>query len=231
MHRPRQLVLDFDHRPALSAENFLVADSNRDAAAWLDLWPRWPAPALVLHGPAGSGKTHLVHVFLARTQGRLVAAADLGEGDPAELCAGAAAVVVDDADRIAGGPCEEPLLHLYNRAAESRRHLLLTGREAPLRWPIGLADLRSRLLAAPSVAIGAPDDGLIRALLVKQFADRRLAADETVITYLVARMERSFAAARDLVERIDREAAESKRRVGIALVRRVLEEDREPPGG
>jgi DnaA regulatory inactivator Hda len=229
MRRPRQLVLDFDHRPALSADNFLVADNNRDAVAWLDLWPRWPAPALVLHGPAGSGKTHLVHVFLARTGGRLLGAAELGDGDPAELCAGVPALVVDDADRSRGDGGEEPLLHLYNRAAESGRQLLLTAREAPLRWPIRLADLRSRLLAAPSVAIGAPDDGLIGAVLVKQLNDRHLAADEAVIAYLLTRMERSFAAARRLVERIDAEAAESKRRITIALVRRALEEDRGPP--
>ena len=42
---------------------------NEAAVAWLDRWPHWPAPALVLWGPAGSGKTHLAQVF-ARALGR-----------------------------------------------------------------------------------------------------------------------------------------------------------------
>ncbi|MCH7943639.1 MAG: DNA replication protein, partial [Proteobacteria bacterium] len=33
-----QLALDFGHRTALGAEDFLVTPSNRDAVLWLDPW-------------------------------------------------------------------------------------------------------------------------------------------------------------------------------------------------
>ena len=41
-----QFTFSFEHRPALSGEDFLVSGCNRDAVAWLDRWPDWPAPAL-----------------------------------------------------------------------------------------------------------------------------------------------------------------------------------------
>ncbi|MEM8951362.1 MAG: DNA replication protein, partial [Pseudomonadota bacterium] len=60
-----QLPLAFDHRTARGIEDFMPAESNRDALAWLERWPDWPAPALVLHGPSGAGKTHLAQIWAA----------------------------------------------------------------------------------------------------------------------------------------------------------------------
>ena len=64
-----------------------------------------------------------------------------------------------------------------------------------------MADLASRLRALPVVALTAPDDALLRAVLVKLFADRQLAVDESLVTFLTTRIERSFAAARAAVAR------------------------------
>ena len=46
----RQMPLAFDHRPALSGEDFLVAPGNAEAVAWIDRWPDWPMPALIAIG-------------------------------------------------------------------------------------------------------------------------------------------------------------------------------------
>ena len=48
---------------AMGREDFLVSPSNADAVAWIDRWPDWPGPALVIVGPPGSGKTHLGQVW------------------------------------------------------------------------------------------------------------------------------------------------------------------------
>ncbi|MHA1113356.1 MAG: hypothetical protein ACTSRY_02480 [Alphaproteobacteria bacterium] len=116
----------------------------------------------------------------------------------------------------------ETLFHLYNLLAEAGGHLLLTARAAPSRWRIPLPDLASRLGAAPAVAIEAPDDALLAAVLVKLFADRQLAVDRRVIDYLPPRMERGFAAARDLVARIDRAALAAGAPPSLALARAAL---------
>lgn len=213
-----QLVLDLGHRPALGEADFLVAPSNEAAVAWLDRWPAWPAPALSIVGPPGCGKTHLARVFAARSGARVIAAETLAAEPPPDLLGSAPAAIVDDADRAPA----EPLLHLHNLAAERGRHLLVTARTPPARWGAVLPDLRSRLAAAPTVAVAAPDDALLGALLVKLFADRQLVVGEEVVLFLLRQMERSFEAARLLVGALDAAGLAEGRRITVPLARAVL---------
>jgi chromosomal replication initiation ATPase DnaA len=212
-----QLPLDLGHRPALGRADFLVAPSNAEAVAWLDRWPLWPAPALALYGPKGSGKTHLAHVFAARAGARFIDPAALATERVPTLLGEARAAIVDDAAAAA-----EPLLHLYNVLAEQQGHLLLVAREPPAHWAIALPDLRSRLLACPAVALSPPDEALIGALLVKLFADRQLAVGDDVVTYLTLRLERSFDAVLQAVATLDQAALAERRRITVPLARRVL---------
>lgn len=213
-----QLAFDLGHRPAQGREDFLVAPCNAQAVAWIDRWPSWPGPALALTGPAGCGKSHLAQVWRARSGAILLAGPSLA-GESETLLAGAAHAVVEDADAAE----ETTLLHLYNHLAPRGGTLLLTAPLAPARWPTRLADLSSRLKAAPVAAIGAPDDALIGAVLVKLFADRQLVPAPDVIVFLCARMERSFAAARSLVAALDSASLAGRRPVTVQLARAVLE--------
>ena len=217
-----QLPLDLGHHPALSEGDFLVAPCNAEAHAWLQLWPQWPGPASVVFGPAQCGKTHLAHLFAARSAAVTIAAAVLTVADPPRLLEQARVVVVEDCDR--GELDEAALFHLINLTKECGGYLLLTGREAPPRWRLALADLRSRVNAMPALAIGAPDDSVLAAVLVKLFADRQVRITEEVVTYLLGRMERSFAAAAGLVEQLDRAALAGRRAVTVPLARSVLEQ-------
>jgi len=224
-----QLALEFALRPAMGADDFLVADSNREAVVWLDRWPDWPAPALTLYGAAGRGKTHLAHVWRARVAGaggevRFLSEGDLAAALPPDLLRGARACIVEAVDRHAAGvpAAEKALFHLYNHLAEIGGHVLLTAATPPARWPLTLADLGSRLKAAPAVALAAPDDALIAAVLVKLFADRQLRVGAEVVDYIVLRMERSLAAARVLVAALDRAALADRRNITVPLVREVL---------
>ena len=218
----RQLPLALGHRPALSAEDFLVAAPNREAVAWIDRWPDWPTPALVIHGPPGCGKTHLARVFMALSGAAAVSAETLGSCEPPTLPEGQPAAVVEDIEDLIGAGLEEPLLHLYNGLQASRRHLLVTAGRAPAHMAVALADLGSRLRAALAVGIGAPDDAVIAAVMVKLFADRQLRIGDEVIAYLLARMERSFDAARRLVAALDEASLAEHRRITVPLVRQVL---------
>ena len=214
----RQLVLDLGHRPALGEADFLVAPCNQAAIQWLDRWPDWPAPALTLYGPAGCGKTHLARVYAARSRAPIIEAARLATDAVPALLEAAQACVVDDADQASA----EPLLHLFNLVAERQGAMLLTAREPPARWPGLLPDLRSRLAAAPAVAVAELDDALLAALLVKLFADRQLAVSQEVVLFLVRQMERSFEAARRLVADLDAAGLRDHRGITIPLARAVL---------
>ncbi len=216
-----QLPLGLPRATAFERADFLVCDSNRAALDWVERWPDWPSPALLLHGPEGGGKTHLAHIWRGRAAAALVAGEALAEASlPRLLEEGRCRIAVDDAERAA----EEALLHLHNGCLEAGGSLLLTARAAPRSWPIALADLRSRLRALPAVEIGPPDDALLGAVLVKHFADRQLRVAPEVIAYLVARIERSLAAAAAVAARLDAASLREGRPITVPLARRLLKE-------
>lgn len=203
----QQLPFDLGVRAAYAREDFWVSPCNAEAVAWLDRYPEWPVPALVLHGPAGSGKTHLAHVFQERLGGR--------------------ALVWDAVDETLAAAtsyqAEQDIFHAWTRYADSGAPLLLLARQAPSAWNIRLADLRSRIQATPVAQLKAPDDQLMSVVLTKMASDRQMLLPGDVTAYLLKRLERSFAAVGQAVEAIDRAALSQKRAVTIPLVRETLQ--------
>jgi chromosomal replication initiation ATPase DnaA len=215
----RQLPLELALEPRFGEEDFLVSRSNAEAYGLVDAWPDWPAKVLALSGPAASGKSHLASIWAARAGARQLAARALGRADiPALVSSGA--VVVEDLERE--GLDEAALFHLLNLAQERQASLLLTAARPPSALAIATPDLASRLRRAPLVTIDAPDDALIRALLVKLFVDRQLVVDTALVEYLSLRIERSFAAARATVERLDRETLARRRRLTRQAAAEIL---------
>jgi DnaA regulatory inactivator Hda len=215
-----QLTLDFDHRPALSGEDFLVAPNNSEAVAWIDRWPDWPTAALCIYGPAGGGKSHLAEVLKSKSDAILL---EVSELLPPYRPPSSKTIIIEDIDRLLSEVHEQGLFHLYNDLQQRGGNLLLNARIPPSRWTVKLEDLRSRIAAANVVEITPPDDNLIAAVLVKLFQDRQLRISEDVITYTLSRMERSFAAARKIVDIADRTALTEKKKITVPLIRRVLE--------
>jgi chromosomal replication initiation ATPase DnaA len=216
---PRQLALALSFEESFARDDFLVGPANAAAFDLVDRWPDWPSRAMVLAGPEGSGKSHLASIWAQASGARFVAARGLGYATvPRELATGA--LVLEDAR--AGEFDERAVFHLLNLVREDEAHLLITTASAPAAWAIGLADLASRLRALPVVTLEQPDDALLRAVLVKLFADRRVAVDDSLITYLTSRMERSLATARRLVDALDREALRQKRPLTRALAAELM---------
>jgi chromosomal replication initiation ATPase DnaA len=209
--------------PTYTREDFVVSDGNREALAWIDRWPDWPAPALALSGPPGSGKTHLARIWAAQATAAVLDAADLADKSIPDLTAltkAHAAILIDHADRAV----ERVLFHLYNLMRERRGHLLLLAELPPAHWHIKLPDLASRLRAAPAIAVAPPDDELLGSIILKQLADRQLHAGPGVVQYLVARMERSAEAARRVVAALDQRALSERREIDRRLAADVLAE-------
>lgn len=192
-----QIALPLAYKAADGERDFFVSDANAHAVAYLDRWPDWPRPVALLIGPEASGKSHLARIFARQT----------------------GAEVIDDL----GGPGDdEAVFHAWNRAGE--RPLLLVSRTPPSVWAVRLPDLRSRLAATPQIAIQAPDDALLAAVMAKQFRDRGLKVGPDVVAYVLARMERSFAKIAEVVDRLDAAALAAGRAVTVPLARTALVE-------
>jgi chromosomal replication initiation ATPase DnaA len=222
---PRQLALDLPIDERMEAEDFLVSPSNEAAYSVIERWPDWPDSVLLLIGPPGSGKTHAAAIWASRSHAWTLPRARLrGEDVPRLVSAGA--LVVENCDLTQGQ--EDALFHLLNAARERGTYVLLTARTPPADWGIATPDLLSRLRLAPTAVLEQPDDGLLRAVLVKLFVERQIVVDTTVVEFLANRIERSVAAARSIVEALDREGLERGRRITRQLAGEVLRRLEEP---
>ena len=211
---PRQLVLALDHAVSFAREDFLGGPSNAAALSLIESWPDWPNRIMALIGPEGSGKSHLATIWAGVAGARVLSAKLLPETDlPSAFATGA--LVVEDLDPA--DLDERALFHLINMTKEQNAFVLMTARTPVGSFPVGIRDLASRLRALPSVQLSPPDDGLLRSLIVKLAADRQIAVDEALVSYLANRIERSFAAAHSAVDRLDKEALRQHRPVTRAL--------------
>ena len=216
---PRQLALALEHSESFAREDFLSGACNAAALALIEAWPHWPGNIVVLTGPEGCGKSHIAAIWANIAGARTIAARVLDRLTvPSALATGA--LVIEDL--VPQDFDERALFHLLNLAREEDAFVLLSARTAPAGWTFAIPDLASRVKAIPQVALSAPDDVLLRAVLVKSFTDRQIAVDESLIVYLSRRIERSFAAVRAIVARLDEEAMRRKRPLTRALAVEVL---------
>ena len=207
-----QLRLPLERHGA--SEAFVVSTSNEAAVRLLERWPDGAGSVLALHGPAGSGKSRLAEIWAERLGAVALHGAEAGLVDLREI--EGRPLLLDraqDAD-------DESLFHLINLAVSTGSPLLLASRSAPRGWSTTLPDLRSRLDALRTVALEAPDDAVLAAILRARFAERSIAPAPEVIDYLVRRLDRSAEAASVVVERLDAR----HRPVTRVLAREVLDE-------
>jgi len=212
----RQMAFDLPPALGFARDNFFVSPANALALATVDDWQGWPDGKLLLTGPKGAGKTHIAHIWATATGALIVQADDLATADLPAL-AQIGALVIEDAHHLAGNRTGEvALFHLHNMITPAGR-LLLTAPSPARDWGLGLADLKSRVEAAQIARLGAPDDALLSAVLVKLFADRQVSVPPALLAWMVPRMERSIAAARALVAGLDAHALALGRPITRAL--------------
>ncbi|EBA12560.1 DnaA ATPase domain-containing protein [Roseobacter sp. CCS2] len=213
-----QLAFDWPTGVALGPDDFFVSDANAQAFAMLSTPEAWPEQKLALIGPSGCGKSHLSRVFQAQSDAFLIVASEIS----ATFQTDASTVIIEDMETLPSA-AEEAVFHLHNNLRNAGGSLLLTSDHPPSRWPITLPDLASRMQATTVVQIDNPDDALLSALIMKLFADRQINPQPALVQYLSTRIERSFAAAADIVARLDAAALAQGRKINKSLAAELLD--------
>ena len=214
----QQLTFDWPIGVALGPEDFFVAPANAQAYAMLAAPDTWPDRKLVITGPTGSGKSHLARVARAQLGGQIYDSRAL----PNTLPNAGEVVIVEDMELLPA-TSQEFMFHLHNHLRNTSGYLLMTAQTVPSRWPLTLPDLASRMQAATVTRIDDPDDRLLAALIMKLMADRQIMPPPALVNYLVPRVERSFAAAAEIVAALDCESLSSGRAINIKLAATLLD--------
>lgn len=227
---PAQLPLGVQ-LPATAAFDSYLAGPNAEALAAARTAAIDGDARAYLHGPTGTGKSHLLQAACraAVDAGRRAAylpLADLAGEDPA-LVGGFASmdlVCLDDVAAVAGDRgWEEALVGLIDALRAGGRGLLAADRLPPLDLPLTLADLRSRLGWAAVYALRELDDAGKRELLVRRAEDRGLALPGEVARFLLRRHGRDVPGLMATLDRLDRASLAAKRRLTVPFVKEVLE--------
>jgi len=191
-----QIALPFDWPAAETEQDFIVTPANAHAVRHFGHWSLWPLMVTVLTGPRKSGRSFLGRIFAARS----------------------GAALIDGGERAD----QEELFHAWNRAVSDRRPLLIIADAPAAEWDITLPDLRSRLAATPHVAIGEPDDALVKALLERLMASRGIPFAADLPEWIAHRIERSYVAIHRAVDALDQAAWARKRKIAVSSAREAL---------
>lgn len=213
----QQYILDFPVLQSHSTDDFVIGSCNKLAAEFVQLWPNWPAHALVIAGEEASGKTHLANIFQEKSGATLLQGRDLSED---KIPGFSANVIVENADMDTD---EAALFHLFNWTRDNKGFLLLTAKTPPSKWKVGLKDLSSRLQSTQLVTLERPSEDILGATMAKQFSDRQIMVDDRVISFLLKRIERSFSAVKTVVSKMDTLSLREKSRITVPLAKKVLE--------
>lgn len=191
-----QIALPLEPQSSPDHGGYLVTAANADVHRHLQQWRDWPHNTLILTGPAASGKTAMAAAFVAESDG---------------LC-------LDDASEHE----DVEIFHLWNRANNEHKPLLLVSAQPVAQWEVALPDLQSRLAASLHLEIGAPDQAMIDGLFQKYFAVRGLTISQDALRYLEKRMVRSYAMVGQLAQKMDALAIESKKPINLSIAKSAL---------
>jgi DnaA family protein len=216
-------------RPETSFTAF-VAGPNVEAVAALQAWARGDGePFILVCGPRGTGKTHLLQgacqaaVLAGRTaqylplrHPALAPEALIGLEHTGHLA-------LDDVQTIAGDETwEGALFTLFNRLRELGGRLLVSADQPAASLPLTLPDLRSRLAWGPGYRLKPLEEPDCEDLLRAAASQRGLRLGPGLLGYLMRHLAREPGTLLAFLEDLDRESLAARQAPSISLARRVL---------
>jgi DnaA family protein len=206
----------------LSTGNETLVATLFDIANGIDKHGCW------LWGAASTGKTHLLQAACetAGDRAAYVPLSMLAAAGPQVLdgLASRELICIDDVQRVVGHSAwEAALFDLCNQVFDSGGQLVVAANSAPRECPIVLADLQSRLARLPVFQIQPLGETERAQALQLRSRHRGLELPDDTARYLLTRSRRDMASLYEVLDRLDKEALRTKRRLTVPFARAVLE--------
>ncbi len=225
-----QILLPLENGRLDRFEDYVAGPNQKVVLALRELLNS-PGGCVFIRGSEGSGKSHLLNAAcnLAQNLGQrafYLALCNLPDG-AADGLAGLEeemdVVCIDDMDRVAGRPrWENSLFHFFNRFRARNGRLVISSLHLLSALPFQLPDLASRLAWGLQLQLEALDDDGKKEVLRRKAAAQGIVLPAEVTNYLLSRGSRNMVSLLHNLEAIRVAALTGKRKITLALARKVL---------
>ncbi len=227
--------LTLPERELYKLERFFEGESNRIPASAAGMFGSDDSiRSLVITGPAGSGKSHLlkgISLKPGKQEKVYASAVNLAALPETELkramefLARHDIVCMDDLDSVNENslPFFNEMFNLFNSLSEKEAHLAVAMNRSPAMVSFLPDYLSSRLLSGMVVKIQKPGDEEKKEIIKKLAADRQIALTPRGAEFILERAGRSIGELVKLVEEIDGAVSPHAGSVGLQLIKRVIE--------
>jgi DnaA family protein len=224
----KQIPLALGPDPAFDFDNFAAGANTQLVQALRD--DALPNGPIYLWGPAGSGKSHLLHATAHRVAAVGGSVLWAGPNNPLPWdwpeeghTAVPALAVIDDCQQLDADQ-QQAAFALFVKGAGAGHCILAAGVCPPVDLPLR-DDLRSRLGWGLVFKTEPLTDETVDHVLHREAARRGIEISEDVTRYLQTRFARDMKSLMSLLDRLDRFSLAEKRSITVPLLKQMLLED------
>lgn len=214
----RQLALAVQLRDAATFESYYAGPNGQVVAALQG------PHSLLIYGPAGSGKTHLLHA-LARSGAAYLPLAEFAAHGPETLegFSAQACLLLDDVETVSMDiEWSLALLRLLDERHGDRLRTVIACNAPPDALNCALPDLKTRLNRLALFGLRALDETQRAELLRERGRSRGLQLSDEVIQWMLTHLPRDPGSLLSALETLDRAALTAKRRLTLPFVQLTL---------
>ena len=221
MNEQNQLLINFNLKKDYGKQDFYVSSSNKYAFNIINGWPKWLKRTVNLYGEQYSGKSHLSKIFETKTTCLNIESINFTNEILLKFKTKQALIIENFNFNIP----EKLLYSLINIVEQENKYLLITSLKPINKFDFKLKDLNSRINNCLFVEIGAPDDELIYALIVKNFSDRQINIDKKIIEYIIKRINRSYKDIFLFIYKVDQLSLQKGKPINLSIIKKILKQN------
>ena len=221
MNEQNQLLINFNLKKDYDEQDFYVSSSNKYAFNIINGWPKWLKRIVNLYGEQYSGKSHLSKIFETKTTCLNIESINFTNEILLKFKTKQALIIENFNFNIP----EKLLYSLINIVEQENKYLLITSLKPLNKFDFKLKDLNSLINNCLFVEIGAPDDELIYALIVKNFSNRQINIDKKIIEYIIKRINRSYKDIFLFIYKVDQLSLQKGKPINLSIIKKILKQN------
>ena len=215
-----QQIFNFENSKNLNPNDFFVSSSNYYAYQLINSWPKWEKKIINISGEKYSGKSHLSNIFIEKFKGKIIYANTINNETLNSLKA-YENIVLENFNKNIN---ENLIYSLFNLMDQDNKYLVINSQTPINEIDFSLNDLKSRLRNCLIAKIQNPDDEMIYALIVKNFADRQISLDKKLIDFIIKRIDRSYGKIFEFIYKIDEISLKKKKSINLNIIKQTLKD-------